>query len=73
METSQFKMLSPGPEKQKNELRSGHSAVVYKNYMLVFGGISSVTHERDDLLAYCFKTGKWGTIWKNSAQSFINA
>jgi hypothetical protein len=34
--------------------RSGHTAVVYKEYMIIFGGITSVTHERNDLLSYNF-------------------
>ena len=33
--------------------------------MIVFGGITSVTHERDDLLFYSFETNSWNTLWTN--------
>lgn len=33
--------------------------------MVVFGGITSVTHERDDMLSYCFETNSWQTLWTN--------
>lgn len=39
--------------------RSGHSAAVYKDFMLVFGGIHEVTKELDDMLIYDFKNNWW--------------
>ena len=51
LSTLKFKQLSENIN-IKLQNRSGHSAIVYKDYMLIFGGILSVTHERDDLLCY---------------------
>ena len=34
--------------------RSGHSACIYGDYMLLFGGIHEVTKELDDMIAYNF-------------------
>src|SRR5690606_36575501 len=44
-------------------VRSGHSAVVYKDYMFVFGGYGR--KYRDDLLCYDFITKKWRQIKVN--------
>jgi len=35
--------------------RSGHSSSVYKDYMILFGGIHEVTKELDDMIAFSFK------------------
>lgn len=35
--------------------RSGHSAQVYADHMLIFGGIHEVTKELDDMIAYNLK------------------
>ncbi len=39
--------------------RSGHSATVHNNYMLVFGGILDVTKELDDMLLFDLEMKKW--------------
>ena len=39
--------------------RSGHSASVYQNHMIVFGGMLSVTKEVDDTCAFNFLTKEW--------------
>lgn len=39
--------------------RSGHTASVFKGYMLIFGGMLSVTKEVDDTLAFNFETKEW--------------
>ena len=33
--------------------------------MLIFGGITGVTHERNDLLMYNFDLRSWSLIWQN--------
>ena len=33
--------------------------------MIIFGGITGVTHERNDLLFYAFNEGKWQSVWEN--------
>ncbi len=46
-------------DKQQNESsitsRSGHSACVYKDHMVIFAGIHEVTKELDDLAVYISK------------------
>lgn len=44
--------------------RSGHSASVYKDMMVVFGGIYEVTRELDDLFIYEFKNKRWITLFE---------
>ncbi len=39
--------------------RSGHSAQVYNEYMLIFGGIHEVTSELDDMIAFNLKKNEW--------------
>ena len=39
--------------------RSGHSACLYKDMMLVFGGILEVTKELDDMYIYDLRNKKW--------------
>lgn len=39
--------------------RSGHSAQVFGDFMLIFGGIHEVTKELDDMIAFDFKKGEW--------------
>ena len=48
-DTSLFKILP----------RSGHSAAVYQNNMIVFGGMLAVTNEVDDTCAFNFITKEW--------------
>ena len=42
--------------------RSGHSADIYDDYMVVFGGIWDVTKELNDLHLYSFSRNEWITI-----------
>lgn len=44
LKTNSFTKLPSGVPGEKEELRSGHSAVIHSDYMIVFGGLSSVTH-----------------------------
>ena len=44
--------------------RSGHSAIPYKNLMLVFGGIHEVTRELDDCWFYDPKNRQWITLFE---------
>jgi N-acetylneuraminic acid mutarotase len=39
--------------------RSGHSACIYKDCMVIFGGIYEVTKELDDVDVFDFKKRKW--------------
>jgi hypothetical protein len=39
--------------------RSGHSASLYKDMMLIFGGIFEVTRELDDMHLYDFRNKRW--------------
>jgi len=39
--------------------RSGHSACIYNNNMIIFAGIHEVTKELDDLAVYNFESKKW--------------
>ena len=51
--------------KKSNEAplkRSGHSAVVYKNFMIIFGGIYELTQELNDMHIYDFNNGQWFAI-----------
>jgi N-acetylneuraminic acid mutarotase len=44
-------------------VRSGHSASIYKeNYLVVFGGITAVTKELDDVCALNLVTKEWSQI-----------
>ncbi|CAI2360532.1 unnamed protein product [Moneuplotes crassus] len=42
--------------------RSGHSATVYKNFMIIFGGIHELTQELNDLEAFDLKSKKWYSV-----------
>lgn len=39
--------------------RSGHSASLYKNYMIIFGGILDVCKELDDMLIFDLERKRW--------------
>jgi N-acetylneuraminic acid mutarotase len=43
-------------------VRSGHSAVLYNNQMIVFGGIFEITRELNDVVALDLTTWKWRII-----------
>ncbi len=40
-------------------IRSGHSACLYRDYMVIFGGIHEVTKELNDLCLFDLKSLKW--------------
>ena len=44
--------------------RSGHSASIFQDHMIIFAGIHEVTHELDDMAAFNFKTKKWVHLFK---------
>ena len=48
--------------------RSGHSAVIYKNFMIIFGGIHELTQELNDMHIFDFNNGQWFAIL-NEAES----
>ena len=55
--------------------RSGHSASIYQDHMIIFAGIHEVTHELDDMAAFNFKSRKWVHMFKepnSKAQDSIN-
>jgi hypothetical protein len=39
--------------------RSGHSAIIYKEMMVIFGGIHEVTKELDDMIVFDIKNKRW--------------
>jgi N-acetylneuraminic acid mutarotase len=42
--------------------RSGHSGSIFKNYMVVFGGIHELTQELNDIQAFDFNTSQWFSV-----------
>lgn len=44
--------------------RSGHSSCLYKDCMLIFGGIHEVTQELDDLVVFDFKNKRWINLFE---------
>ena len=42
--------------------RSGHSADIFEDYLVIFGGIWDVTKELNDLHLYSFSRNEWITI-----------
>ncbi|OMJ68853.1 hypothetical protein SteCoe_33574 [Stentor coeruleus] len=39
--------------------RSGHSAVIFKDVMIVFGGMKDITKETNDMYSYNFESQEW--------------
>lgn len=39
--------------------RSGHASAVYKDYMIIYGGIYIVTKELNDMHVFDLKANKW--------------
>ena len=46
--------------------RSGHSAVLYKSFMLIFGGIFEITKELNDTHLYDFKNNRWISLFEET-------
>jgi hypothetical protein len=44
--------------------RSGHSACLYKDVMIIFGGIFEVTKELDDMHVFDFRNKRWITFFE---------
>lgn len=65
LETEQWTQLDSSPEGIIS--RSGHSACVYKHFMLIFAGIHEITRELDDMAAYDLKENKWIHLFKEPA------
>ena len=55
----QTRMWTELPSDENIISRSGHSAQLFNDHMLIFGGIHEVTKELDDLIAYNLKTKQW--------------
>ena len=47
--------------------RSGHSACIYRDYMIVFGGIHEVTKELDDMVLFDFVNKRWIQFFEEGA------
>lgn len=39
--------------------RSGHTSVVYKDFLIIFGGMKDITKETNDLHSYHFQSSSW--------------
>ena len=50
--------------------RSGHSACLYKDMMLIFGGIYEVTKELDDMYIFDFKNKRWIQFFEEACSPF---
>ena len=49
--------------------RAGHSASIFReDFMLIFGGISEVTGERNDLYYFDFVHAQWQTLFENEEE-----
>ena len=42
--------------------RSGHSAIIYKNFMVIFGGIHELTQELNDMHTFDFNNSQWTAL-----------
>ena len=49
------------------QIRSGHSAVMAGDYMMVFGGIFEITKELNDAHLYDIKNNKWMMFFAKKA------
>ena len=47
------------PEGEGPISRSGHSSGVFKNFILIYGGIHELTQELNDMYLYDTKSGSW--------------
>jgi hypothetical protein len=57
--TYQWEEIDLEDEDIKPLPRSGHSACLYKDMMLIFGGIYEVTKELDDMYLFDFRNKRW--------------
>lgn len=49
--------------------RSGHSANIYLDFMVLFGGIFEITKELNDMPLFDFKQRRWVYLYEESHQS----
>eukprot|EP00347_Sterkiella_histriomuscorum_P006674 403351868 len=49
--------------------RSGHTASLYKDQMVIFGGIHEVTKELDDMMVFDIKSRKWVSFFEEQLHS----
>lgn len=49
--------------------RSGHSAILYDNKMMIFAGIFEITRELNDAYLFDIETKKWSILFKDSEQA----
>lgn len=57
--TYQWEEIDIADDEIKPLPRSGHSACLYKDMMLIFGGIYEVTKELDDMFLFDFRNKRW--------------
>ena len=48
--------------------RSGHSAILYQNYIGIFGGIFEVTKELNDFHLYDITNNKWIKLFSEKVE-----
>lgn len=53
--------------------RSGHTAAVVGNNMLIFGGILEITREVNDMYSFDFGAKKWKIIFKEALKQRSNS
>ena len=46
--------------------RSGHTACVYRDFMVVFGGIYEVTKELNDMNLFDFRSKRWISFFEET-------
>ena len=63
LSTNTWEEINTSKQVFKMSPRSGHSATIFKDYMIVFGGMMSVTKEIDDTCAFNFRTKEWIQIF----------
>ena len=44
------------------QARCGHLCVSYKNYIIVFGGIHDIAHEKNDLFCFNIEKNEWNKL-----------
>lgn len=60
------KLTQPNLDHNLPMARSGHSAALYGDFIVIFGGIYEVTKELNDLYAYSIQKNQWITIQEPS-------
>ena len=55
--------MNLGDELNAPIARSGHSAVFYGDFMILFGGIHEITRELNDMYIYNAKRNRWSILF----------